>query len=182
MIFNMDPQSLWRRYSDSNILQIYGRAGSGKSTLAMHFAKYILSTGNQGKLFWVDTERKLSSKRLQEIVGSNTKSIFISQPKTYLDQQELIKRISSMEIPISALVIDTISRYFRSLDKKNNWRSYSENLQSFYENHILPLLIFQEKTNCYLILIHQITSVPEVGDKPFMYKVFEEIESSWIAL
>ncbi len=147
----------------------------------MHFAKYILSK-NAGKIFWIETERKLSSNRLHEIIGNNINSIFITQPKTYQEQQNTIKTVTSMGIPILALVVDTISQHFRSLDAENSWNSYSTNLQDFYENHILPLLVFQEKIGCYLILVHQVTSVPDKGDKPFMFKVFEEIASNWIYL
>jgi len=181
LLSDIDPQSLWKRYSDSKIIQIYGSAGSGKSTLAMHFAKYILTKTN-GKIFWIETERKLSKKRLYEILGQNINSIFITQPSSYQEQYKMIKTVTSMGFSITALIIDTISRHFRSLDSKNDWNSYSKSLQGFYENHILPLLVFQEKTGCYLILVHQVTTVPDVGDKPFMFKVFEAISSEWIYL
>lgn len=181
MIFTKESSALWERCSNTNkIIQIYGKGGSGKSTLAMHFVKFILESG--GKIVWIDTEKKTSPTRLQSIVGEKTRSILITRPKIYSEQEKMIQTVTSIDIPLSAIVIDTISQHFRFREKSDSWASYSEELQFFYENHILPLLTFQEKQGCYLVFVHQITYVPGIGDKPFMYKVFESISSEWICL
>ena len=177
-----DPESLWETHSKSKIIQIYGKSGSGKSTLAMHFAKFILES-RHGKLLWIDTEKKTTTKRVHQIIGAqSSKNFLIAQPTTYYAQEKTFQAILSIAIPISAVVVDTISHHFRYRGQNESWNSYSEHLQYFYEQYILPLLVFQEKSDSYLILIHQVTSVPEIGDKPFLYKVYEEIKSSWIRL
>ena len=182
MILIFDPKSLWETRSKSKIIQIYGRAGSGKSTLAMHFVRYILEDNPNSKVFWIDTERKTTSKRLEQTVGKYTRSMFISQPNTYQNQEETIRTLSNLTIPLTGVVVDTISHHFRGLENEGSWFHYSEKLLAFYENQILPLLIFQERMDCYLLLLHQVTSVPNEGDKPFMHKIFDEISSSWIYL
>ncbi|MBN2155473.1 MAG: AAA family ATPase [Candidatus Lokiarchaeota archaeon] len=179
---HINPEGLWEQHYHSKIIQIYGKAGSGKSTLAMHFVGYILQQDIKNKAFWVDAERKTTSKRLNDIIGNNARSILIAQPRTYDEQEKVFKSLSTMEFPITVIVIDTISHHFRELEKRDSWTSYSDYLQFFYEIHILPLLITQRWMNCHLILVHQITSLPEEEDKPYLYKVFEEIHSDWIHL
>ena len=178
MITEKKAYSLWIQNNGSKIIQITGKAGSGKSTLAMFFSKFILKSG--GKLLWMDTERKTTQKRLINIVGDNCKNILVTQPKTYEEQETLISIIS--QLPLLGIIIDTISQHFRFREKKGTWTYYSKSQQAFYENHILPLLVFQEQSRHFLIFVHQNTYVPDIGDNPFMFKLFKKIQSEWILL
>ncbi len=182
MISESDAEHLWKMHSSRKIIQIYGKAGSGKSTLMLYFLKRILLSDTSDKILLLDTERKITPKRMNDILGECSRYLLVSQPKNFIEQQSIIRALSTIQIPVTAVVIDTVSRHFRTLEREDSWNAFSKNVYYFYENHILPLLVFQEKMDCYLILIHQITSIPEKGNKPFLYKMFESIRCDWIHL
>ncbi|MHA1729785.1 MAG: hypothetical protein ACTSWY_13805 [Promethearchaeota archaeon] len=179
--------------SPEKIIQIYGPAGLGKSTIAITLVKSILANNN-GLSIWIDTEKKFSKKRFGEIsyFGKNFSdfsSVLVSNPQDMEEQQENIeslnnnKFMTSGKIKVNSVTLDSASFFFRGSLYKDNWVQYSDKFHAYYENHILPLLMFQKKTDCYLILVHQVSDNPKTGEtKPFMFNIFKEISSVWVEL
>lgn len=177
-------------------IQIFGPAGSGKSSLAMSIVKTIISKDERLAL-WIDSDHKFSKNRFLQVNYYQQKffpndrlikSLIISQPHNLNEQQRDIQSITEnllffeKKLKISAVVLDSASYFFREFNGLTSWTKYSCRLLDFYEEQILPLRLFQKKTNCVLILIHQLTWHPKWGNRPVMNNIFEKIPSLWIEL
>ncbi|MHA1340456.1 MAG: hypothetical protein ACTSO2_10825 [Promethearchaeota archaeon] len=83
-----------------------------------------------------------------------------------------------------AIVIDSVSNHLRLEAAKNagNLSLFYKYLESFFEEHILPLLFIQNKLNCKIILTHQISSKPNGEHEASLKFLFEKIKSCWIYL
>jgi GTPase SAR1 family protein len=177
----------------SKTIQIFGGAGSGKSTLVSALVKSLNSEPNE-KTLWIDSEKKFSANRFKNILPLNNDNnlasdfVLISRPKNLLQQQYHIEMLTknpliiSSKLKVKCIVLDTASNYFRVNSVNENWVQFSDNYHSFYENHILPLMMLQKKIGCYLILVHQVTNHPKNGVIPYLFRLFKEIPSTWIKL
>jgi RecA/RadA recombinase len=161
----------------AKIINIFGPSGSGKSTLAMSLLKSLHASDGytDGKSFYIDTEKGFTTTRFkqiktdQEVFTPDIKllnSILATQPKNLGEQQKSIMEIcnnkifTSKTIPINAIVLDTASHLFRNRPDGETWTQYSSAFQGYYENHILPLRLLQNKLKCYLIFVHQVSWNP----------------------
>ena len=190
----MEIKEIYEKYIvSSKIIQIFGKAGSGKSTLTAALVKSLNSKPNE-KTLWIDSEQKFSADGFKHILPINgcqnqdVDFVLISQPKNLIQQQHHIEMmvknplIASNKLKIKCIVLDTASNYFRVNSANENWVQFSDNYHSFYENHILPLMILQKKIGCYLILVHQLTNHPANGEMPYLFRIFKKIPSIWIKM
>ena len=190
----MRLKEIYDRYLvNSKTIQIFGQAGSGKSTLTAALVKSLNSESNE-KTLWIDSEKKFTANRFKHIMPINghqnpvTDFVLVSQPKNLFQQQHHIEMmgknalITSGKLRIKCIVLDTASHYFRVNSANENWVQFSDKYHSFYENHILPLMMLQKKIGCYLILVHQITNHPKNGEMPYLFSIYKEIPSIWIKL
>lgn len=180
------------------VIQIYGPGGSGKSLLTNKIMKEIINN-TLGNIIYIETENKFNKKRIQsqyaitpEENRKNTNymmdSMLLAQPRNLSEQSRIISSfcnnplINGGNLNIAAIVFDTVSNFIRNSMHSNNFHDYSVKLQNFYEVHILPLLLMQKRLKCTLILVHQSTYKPDVGNLPFMYKIFQKIPGTWLEL
>ena len=94
----------------------------------------------------------------------------------------------SLPPDVKFIVIDNIShhlRYERSLNK--DFQNASELLDSFYEEVMMPIMLFCLREDIYLFLIHEISYNPDINrSQPFFWKLYERLnmvnitlESDW---
>ncbi|MBD3350769.1 MAG: hypothetical protein GF364_04700 [Candidatus Lokiarchaeota archaeon] len=196
MIVNSNLSSLLNVENlSSKIIQIYGEAATGKSTLAMSLSK-LLNMRKSDYMFWIDTERKFSAKKYETLdleskepkEPIDRRQPFVTQLSTLKQQENAIKTIINSNsdtnpiFPVGMIVIDTFSNLLRKKFNDLSYTKYVNLTKDFIKNQINPLLRFQNKTDCYLIFVHQVTYVPDIGNLPFLHRVFSQIESAWIEL
>ena len=95
---------------------VYGESATGKTTLVMQEA--LKEAKENKKIAFIDTENSFSIERIKQMDNNYSeliKKIFLFKPKNFLEQHELIKKLSKFDM----IVIDTIGNHYR-IDVKNN--------------------------------------------------------------
>ena len=95
---------------------VYGEAATGKTTLAIQEA--LKEAKNNKKIAFIDTENSFSVERIKQMDKNYEeliKKIFVFNPKDFLEQHELIKKLSKFDF----IIIDTIGHFYRR-DIKDN--------------------------------------------------------------
>ncbi|MBS3150319.1 AAA family ATPase [Candidatus Woesearchaeota archaeon] len=122
---------------------IYGESATGKTTLALQeslrFAK------ENKRVLYVDTENGFSVERLKQMDDNYREAlnkIFLVQPKSFIEQHELIKKLSKFDL----IIIDTIGKYYRREIKEN---LYSANARLNKQMRILkgldaPIMVLNQ--------------------------------------
>src|SRR3989344_3583485 len=93
----------------------YGESATGKTTLALQ--ESLKEAKENRKIAFIDTENSFSIERIKQMNDNYNeliKKIFLFQPKSFLEQHELIKKLSNFDM----IVIDTIGNHYR-IDVKN---------------------------------------------------------------
>src|SRR3989338_4462776 len=122
----------------------YGESATGKTTLAMQEA--LKEAKENRKIAFIDTENSFSIERIKQMNDNYNeliKKIFLFQPKSFLEQHELIKKLSNFDM----IVIDTIGNHYR-IDVKNN--IYEANARL---NKQLTIL---KELNCKVLITNQV--------------------------
>ena len=89
---------------------VYGESATGKTTLAMQ--ESLKEAKENKKIAFIDTENSFSIDRLKQMNNSYNeliKKIFLFKPKDFIEQHELIKKLSKFDF----IVIDTIGSFYR---------------------------------------------------------------------
>ena len=95
---------------------VYGESATGKTTLAMQ--ESLKEAKENKKIAFIDTENSFSIDRLKQMNNSYNeliKKIFLFKPKDFIEQHELIKKLSKFDF----IVIDTIGSFYRIELKEN---------------------------------------------------------------
>ena len=107
---------------------------------------------------------------------------------TYEEQYSIFHSIlsSSAILPpdLKFIVIDNISHHLRyKLTHFNSISDITWLLDGFYEDQLMPLLLFCRRFNIGLILIHEVTYDPKISQlRPFFYKLYDRIKTIDIVL
>ena len=103
------------RYGDVSL--IYGEASSGKTTLTTSVVINYLLSDQWNKAYYIDSDGKLSIRRLVMIAGGDEsilKRLIIWTPKTFEEQSLIIESLPSVIIEEKAVVIiDSITGPYR---------------------------------------------------------------------
>lgn len=103
------------RYGDVSL--IYGEASSGKTTLTTNVVINHLLGDQWNKAYYIDSDGKLSIRRLVMIAGGDEsilKRLIIWTPKTFEEQSLIIESLPSVIIEEKAVVIiDSITGPYR---------------------------------------------------------------------
>ena len=123
---------------------VYGESATGKTTLAMQ--ESLKEAKENRKIAYIDTENSFSIERIKQMnedYNELIKKIFLFQPKSFVEQHELIKKIGRFDF----IVIDTIGNHYR-IDVKNNL--YKANARLNKQLNTLKEL------NCKVLITNQV--------------------------
>jgi len=123
---------------------VYGESATGKTTLAMQ--ESLKEAKENKKIAFIDTENSFSIDRLKQMNNSYNeliKKIFLFKPKDFIEQHELIKKLSKFDF----IVIDTIGSFYRIELKEN---LYAANARLNKQLRILKEL------NCKVLITNQV--------------------------
>ncbi|MFX1273631.1 MAG: NB-ARC domain-containing protein [Promethearchaeota archaeon] len=178
----------------NGILSISGPSGSGKTTLAQFIMGHLLTTdvSLEESCIWVQASEYFSNKRLETIFKDSRSKIHYLKQNVYVIpsnvpcsnfvEQELVlhKIINHKSIlppSLKFIVIDNISHHLRfELSRASTIRDKSTLINGFFDSLLSPLIMKCQREKIYLILIHEISYVPELRqEKPFLNKLYERI-------
>jgi len=123
---------------------VYGESATGKTTLAMQ--ESLREAEENKKIAFIDTENSFSAERIKQMnknYNDLIKKIFLFQPKSFVEQHELIKKLSKFDL----IVIDTVGNHYRT-DVKNNLYAANARL-----NKQLKML---KELNCKVLITNQV--------------------------
>ena len=123
---------------------VYGEAATGKTTLAIQ--ESLKEAKENKKIAFIDTENSFSTDRLKQMdenYNKLIKKIFLFNPKSFIEQHELIKKLNKFDF----IVIDTIGHFYR--------RELKENLYAANARLNKQLKILKE-LNCKVLITNQV--------------------------
>ncbi|MFW9989893.1 MAG: hypothetical protein ACFFC3_14675 [Candidatus Odinarchaeota archaeon] len=183
--------------SYNNVISISGESGTGKTALALYLmGNIITSTTLQEKSsIWIQASEPFPKKRLFQLFEYDLDKLQYLQNNIYIQPrqssiktlEEQKKIIDTLITPLTILppevvfiVIDNISYHLRyEFHQTHNFKL----LDRFYEDQLVPLILFCKREYIYLILIHEVTFSPQLDKiKPFFYKLYDRIEKIDIVL
>jgi len=158
---------------------IYGEASTGKTTLAlMVTARYLRSAPN-GRAFYVDADRKLSTNRMTQILGDESdllERLLVWRPDSFSEQTEIIERLTSFPSINSAhIVVDSITSLYRfeAGDAEKTFKANkSLNRQLGFLSEIA------KASRSYVLLTGQVHGVPE-SETPQAEMVAQRLLRYW---
>lgn len=176
------------------LLSIYGKSGTGKTSLGLYLVGNLITEKEpyHHQCVWIQASEFFPSKRLSQLFQKDLKklrflrnNIFITPLKRpFLSIQEqavFISQIQHKTLPpeLKVIVIDNISHHLRYEISK--YESISEKisvLNNFYENQLFPLIMYCQKDEIILILIHEVSYNPNLKKiVPFFHKLYDRIDS-----
>jgi RecA/RadA recombinase len=188
-------------FSHENIISISGESGTGKTTLALDMVGNLITSNKQAfsSCIWIQASEYFPKKRLTQMFKNHpnnlrgvNENIFIIPKRnpvsTYEAQSKTIQTIfnsTSMLPPnLKFIVIDNISHHLRFKIAQSNDFSYKASvLDDFYESQLLPLILFCQRNDITLILIHEVSFNPNsMKNRPFYHKLYDRMKTVEIIL
>lgn len=176
----------------NNIISISGPSGTGKTTLSLHLVGNLLKHNEPltDSCIWIQASEIFPKKRLEQLFENNLEklqylqnNIFIKpikRPIKSLEEQNvlienLIAPTTLLPPSLKYIVIDNISHHLRySLQHTSNAFKL---VNRFYDEQLLPLILFCNRENIRLFLIHEVTYSPKLNCiRPFFYKLYNRIK------
>ena len=189
------------KHPQKYIISISGRSGMGKTTLALSLVGNLLKMPDSfhENCIWIQASERFSKKRLISMFEHESKKlknlnehIFITPSgkpcSNYNELLSILKKIIAEEIHLPpnlrSVVIDNISHHLRyEISLFEEIKESVRCLNNFYDNYLLPLILFCIRQNVYLILIHEATfDITQGETRPFLYKLYERIDAFHINL
>jgi len=191
-IYDVLAQRLFRK----SVISISGPAGTGKTTLALSLVGNFLtlkpSLNESG--IWIQASEAFPKNRLKTMFANQpdilqylNEHIFIIPSKkpcsTYVEQLSVLKHINAEEfIPppdLKFIVIDNISHHLRyKISLLHDVKDSVGCLNDFFDNYLLPLILFCIRERVCLILIHEATfDIKRGKTRPFFYKLYDRIDA-----
>ncbi len=184
-----------------HVISISGPSGMGKTTLALSLVGNLLEASfslNENGI-WIQASEIFSKKRLKSMFSEESmkfkyfnEQIFIIPSRkpcsNYCELLSILKKITAEEIllppDLRCIVIDNISHHLRyEISLFEEIKDIVRCLNDFFDNYLLPLILFCIRQNVYLVLIHEATfDVTQGETRPFFYKLYERIDALHINL
>jgi DNA repair protein RadB len=159
---------------------IYGEASTGKTTLALSCVVNYLRGGPQRKAFYIDSDQRLSTDRLIQIVGQGEHGVLerllIWSLNHFYEQTEIIEDLPTLlESRAAPVVIDSITGLYR-LEVGDSRKTFAANKTL---NRQLAFLSETAKTTgAAVLLIGQVRSVLG-SDPPQIKPVAQRLLQYW---
>jgi len=142
----------------SGITTIYGPSSSGKTTTCLLTS--INQSNKNKKVLFIDTENGFSVERIKQLSGDNFKNILdniiVVKPKSFLEQEETIKKLNKTLDNFSLIILDTITFFYRF--EFANDLSQFKSINSSLINQLKELKHFSKKHNVPILLTNQVYS------------------------
>ena len=176
------------------LVSIYGKSGTGKTSLGLYLVGNLLTEKEpyHYQCVWIQASEFFPSRRLSQLFQKDLKklrflrnNIFITPLKkpflSYQEQAVIISQIKYKTLPpeLKVIVVDNISHHLRfEISKYENISEKVSVLNEFYENQLFPLIMYCQKDEIFLILIHEVsynTNLKKIV--PFLPKLYNRIDS-----
>jgi len=157
---------------------VYGEASTGKTTIVLSSSALHLASGEGGKVFFVDSDGKLSTNRIVQVAGGDEGilgRLLVWRPSSFNEQTELIEGISSLLKEPTPVVVDSITGLYRLWAAESNaiFRTSKE------LNHQLGFLSEAAKTReAAVLLTGQVHGIPG-SDTPQAEMVADRLLRYW---
>ena len=194
-------EGLKKLISKKNIISISGASGLGKTTLTQYLiGKLLINSRTQNYCsIWIQASEAFSRKRLSKIFEKKPveleyikNNVYIIPSKkpcvSYLEQNSVLKSIwgkdSIFSPDLRFIVIDNISHHLRyELSNSQDIESTVSIINNFFDRQLHPLIMFCEREDVTLFLIHEVTYDPNIDRiAPFCHKLYDRINSLDIIL
>jgi len=176
------------------LINVYGESGAGKTSLVLYLTGQLLTKElpYHYQCAWIQASEFFPSRRLFQLFEKNIdklrflrNNIFITPfKKPFLTYQEQVRFFSTLEQKLfppelKLIVIDNVSHHLRfKLAQYSTINEKARLLNHFYEEQLLPLIVFCQKQDFILILIHEVSYNPKLGKiVPFFRKLYSRIET-----
>lgn len=172
--------------SEHKLTCISGESGTGKTTLACQLVGTYLALKRTDTCLWVQASEIFPKTRIAQLFQEDLnaldhifKNTFVA-PKnktfnSYHDQLEFLKKFSenTFVLPPSLkyVVIDNISHHLRyELFQAPDVRAKCFMYNRFFDELLLPLIMYCRQNNIYLILIHEVSYNPETNKNVLFFR------------
>lgn len=183
----------------NNIISIYGKAGTGKTSLSIFLVGSYMTTDPPfyQQCVWIQASEFFPARRLTQLFHNDKdrlyyirNNIFITPFKRpFLSYQEQSTYFIDTEHKIfppdvKYIVIDNISHHLRfEVAKYQNVTDKIAFLNRYYETQLLPLILFTQRNNIIMILIHEVSYSPKLDMiVPFFHSLYQRVETIAIKL
>ncbi|MHA1914455.1 MAG: AAA family ATPase [Promethearchaeota archaeon] len=185
---------LYRIFLTDTLISISGESGAGKTTLAQLLMGNLLVRQPPyfGSCIWVQASEKFPHRRLSQLFHTSAErleylkqNIFITPQSSFINSYEdfldsihhLTEKNSILPPDLRYIVVDNISHHLRyEISQIADVKKIVDIQDNFYDDMLLPLIMFCQRNNTHLILIHENTFVPRLNtSKPFFYKLYERV-------
>ena len=164
------------RFGDVSL--VYGEASTGKTTVALSCVATHLSGDPWAKAIYVDSDGKLSTKRLIQIAGGDDgvlERLLVWTPRDFSEQTGVIEKLLELPPGNSPVVVDSITGSYR-LEAGDARRTFAANKEL---NRQLGFLSETAKRNDAAVLVTgQVHSIPGV-DTPQVEPVARRLLTYW---
>ena len=139
-----------------SLTNIYGPAGSGKTNFALLASVSCIKNGK--KVIFIDTEGGFSVERFSQITGDVdrfSKKINIYEPKTFEEQDKIIKDLDKKIDPdVGLIVLDSLVTLYRLKMDKDNFQNANRKLA----NQLSILSKISREKNIPVLITNQVYS------------------------
>ncbi|RKX84547.1 MAG: DNA repair and recombination protein RadB [Spirochaetes bacterium] len=138
-----------------SLTNLYGPPGSGKTNIALLAS---VSCANNGKkVIYIDTEGGFSPERLSQISKNFdmvSKSIIVVEPKTFEEQDKLIRDLDKMLDNTGLIVLDSLVNLYRLELEDKNFQQINKKLA----NQLAILSKLSREKNIPVLITNQVYS------------------------